>query len=95
MRKKREEELEALQSKLSELNAAIEHNEVEIKKSLAAMQQVCSLCDVTPVFHFVKVGNVWNSFIKRKSLFVCLLLFKQVDLVYVRTQFPLAKQTID
>lgn len=40
MRKKREEELEALQSKLGELNASIEHNEVEIKKSQAGVQQV-------------------------------------------------------
>ena len=40
MRKKREEELEALQSKLSELNASIEHGEVEIKKSQAGIQQV-------------------------------------------------------
>lgn len=39
MRKKREEELEALQSKLSELNASIEHGEVEIKKSQAGIQQ--------------------------------------------------------
>ncbi|KAJ7376869.1 Coiled-coil domain-containing protein 22, partial [Desmophyllum pertusum] len=39
MRKKREEELEALQTKLGELNASIEHDEVEIKKSLAGMQQ--------------------------------------------------------
>ena len=43
MRKKREEELEALQSKLSEMNANIEHNEVEIKKSQAGIQQVCWL----------------------------------------------------
>ena len=43
MRKKREEELEALQSKLSEMNANIEHNEVEIKKSQAGIQQVCRL----------------------------------------------------
>ena len=42
MKKKREEELDALQSKLNELNASIEHNEVEIKKSLAGIQQVCS-----------------------------------------------------
>jgi len=40
MRKKREEELEALQSKLGELNASIEHNETEIKKTLAGIQQV-------------------------------------------------------
>ena len=40
MRKKREEELEALQSKLSELNASIEQSEVEIKKSQAGIQQV-------------------------------------------------------
>lgn len=40
MRKKREEELEALQSKLSELNASIEQGEVEIKKSQAGIQQV-------------------------------------------------------
>ena len=40
MRKKREEELEALQTKLCELNASIEHNEVEIKKSQAGIQQV-------------------------------------------------------
>jgi len=39
MRKKREEELEALQSKLGELNASIEHNETEIKKTLAGIQQ--------------------------------------------------------
>ncbi|KAJ7376868.1 Coiled-coil domain-containing protein 22 [Desmophyllum pertusum] len=38
-RKKRKEELEALQSKLRELNASIEHDEVEIKKSLAGIQQ--------------------------------------------------------
>lgn len=41
MRKKREEELDALQSKLSEMNASIEQNELEIKKSLAEIQQVC------------------------------------------------------
>ena len=40
MRKKREEELEALQSKLGELNANIEHDELGIKKSLAGIQQV-------------------------------------------------------
>ncbi|KAM7444037.1 Coiled-coil domain-containing protein 22 [Porites harrisoni] len=39
MRKKREEELDALQSKLSEMNASIEQNELEIKKSLAEIQQ--------------------------------------------------------
>ncbi|XP_074619647.1 coiled-coil domain-containing protein 22 homolog [Acropora palmata] len=39
MRKKREEELDALQSKLNELNTSIEHNEMEIKKSLAGLQQ--------------------------------------------------------
>ncbi|KAJ7376865.1 Coiled-coil domain-containing protein 22 [Desmophyllum pertusum] len=39
MRKKREEELEALQSKFGELNASIEHDEVEIKKALAGIQQ--------------------------------------------------------
>ena len=40
MRKKREEELDALQSKLGELNANIEHDELGIKKSLAGIQQV-------------------------------------------------------
>ena len=50
MRKKREEELEALQSKLSELNASIEHNEVEIKKSTAGIQQVTS----SEVFHLTR-----------------------------------------
>ena len=44
MRKKREEELDALQSKLNELNTSIEHNEMEIKKSLAGLQQVCMSC---------------------------------------------------
>lgn len=39
MRKKREEELEALQSKLGELNAGIERDELGIKKSLAGIQQ--------------------------------------------------------
>lgn len=43
MRKKREEELDALQSKLNELNTSIEHNEMEIKKSLAGLQQVCAV----------------------------------------------------
>ena len=43
MRKKREEEIEALQSKLSELNASIDHGEVEIKKSQAGIQQVSGL----------------------------------------------------
>lgn len=50
MRKKREEELDALQSKLSEMNASIEQNELEIKKSLAEIQQVCLsffTCNIT------------------------------------------------
>ena len=45
MRKKREEELEALQSKLGELSAGIECDELEIKKSLAGIQQVGSVTD--------------------------------------------------